>query len=434
PGPGRRVPARHPRARARRAPARDLRRGRRGDHLQLPALHGAPALRVAGADRRPPARGGRGSLREQASGVHPRHAAALRPRDRGGDAAHVHPGGRRLHQRATPRDAPAIHGRQRDPVEVPRRARLPCRRRVVVHPDGPHPGGTARLRAHRRHREADRLMRWVRHHLLPAYAFLAFCYLLLPIGVVILFSFNAPSGRFNYVWEGFTFDNWIHWNAPSGIQSAVMKSLEIGVISTIAATALGTLLALAIVRHRFRGRGATNMLIFLPMSTPEIVLGASLLTLFLNRQIVTGFGTIFIAHVMFIVSYVVVTVKARLIDFDRHLEEAAMDLGANEWVTFRKVTLPLLAPAILSAALLGFALSIDDFVITYFVSGPTQTFPLFVWGAVRPQVNVVASAIFMVAVLVMIGNVLWGLRARRARESMPAAVPIPEALPRPEAA
>ena len=199
---------------------------------------------------------------------------------------------------------------------------------------------------------------------------------------------------------------------------------------------LGTLLALAIVRHRFRGRGATNMLIFLPMSTPEIVLGASLLTLFLNRQIVTGFGTIFIAHVMFIVSYVVVTVKARLIDFDRHLEEAAMDLGANEWVTFRKVTLPLLAPAILSAALLGFALSIDDFVITYFVSGPTQTFPLFVWGAARvavpPQVNVVASAIFMVAVLVMIGNVLWGLRARRARESMPAAVPIPEALPRPE--
>jgi len=281
-------------------------------------------------------------------------------------------------------------------------------------------------------------MRWVRRHLLPAYALLAFCYLLLPIAVVILFSFNAPSGRYNYVWEGFTFDNWAHWDAPPGIQSAVVKSLEIGVISTIAATALGTLLALAIVRHRFRGRGATNMLIFLPMSTPEIVLGASLLTLFLNMRIFTGFGTIFIAHVMFIVSYVVVTVKARLIDFDRHLEEAAMDLGANEWVTFRKVTLPLLAPAILSAALLGFALSIDDFVITYFVSGPTQTFPLFVWGAARvavpPQVNVVASAIFLIAVLVMIGNVLWGLRARRAREAMPAAVPLPEPLPRTEPA
>ena len=298
----------------------------------------------------------------------------------------------------------------------------------------------ARLRADRRSREAHRLtMAWVRRHILPFYAFLAFCYLLLPIGVVVLFSFNAPSGRYNYVWEGFTLDNWVNWDAVPGIRSAVIKSLEIGLVSTIAATVIGTLLALAIVRHRFRGRGATNILIFLPMSTPEIVLGASLLTLFLNMRIVTGFATIFIAHVMFIVSYVVVTVKARLIDFDRHLEEAAMDLGADELTTFRKVTLPLLAPAILSAALLGFALSIDDFVITYFVAGSTTTFPLFVWGAARvsvpPQVNVIASAIFLVAVLVMIGNVLWGLRAsRRSRETMPAAVPLPEQLPQPEAA
>jgi spermidine/putrescine transport system permease protein len=279
----------------------------------------------------------------------------------------------------------------------------------------------------------------VRRHLLSVYAFLAFCYLLLPIAVVVLFSFNAPSGRFNYVWEGFTLDNWIHWDAVPGIRSALIKSLEIGVISTIFATALGTLLALAIVRHRFRGRGATNILIFLPMSTPEIVLGASLLTLFLNTRVVTGFLTIFVAHVMFIVSYVVVTVKARLIDFDRHLEEAAMDLGANGWTTFRLVTLPLLAPAILSAALLGFALSIDDFVITYFVAGSTTTFPLFVWGAARvsvpPQVNVIASAIFLVAVLVMIGNVIWGLRsARRGHEPLPAAVPLPEPISRPEAA
>ena len=156
------------------------------------------------------------------------------------------------------------------------------------------------------------------------------------------------------------------------------------------------------------------------MSTPEIVLGASLLTLYLNMRIVTGFITIFIAHVLFIVSYVVVTVKARLIDFDRHLEEAAADLGASEWTTFRKVTLPLLAPAILSAALLGFALSIDDFVITYFVSGPTTTFPLFVWGAARvavpPQVNVVASFIFLVAIALALANVFWQYRsARRAQ-------------------
>jgi spermidine/putrescine transport system permease protein len=276
-------------------------------------------------------------------------------------------------------------------------------------------------------------MRRVRRYVLPAYALLAFVYLLLPIGVVILFSFNAPSGRFNYVWEGFTLDNWLNWDAVPGIRDAVIKSLELALVSTIAATVLGTLLALAIVRHRFRGRGATNLLIFLPMSTPEIVLGASLLTLYLNMRIVTGFITIFIAHVLFIVSYIVVTIKARLIDFDRHLEEAAADLGANEWTTFRKVTLPLLAPAILSAALLGFALSIDDFVITYFVSGPTTTFPLFVWGAARvavpPQVNVVASAIFVVAILVALGNVLWGLRSRRtALEPMPQALPVPEQL------
>ena len=282
-------------------------------------------------------------------------------------------------------------------------------------------------------------MTWVRRHLLTAYAMLAFGYLLLPVAVVILFSFNAPSGRFNYVWEGFTLDNWTHWDAVPGIRDAVITSLEIGIVSTIAATALGTLLALAIVRHRFRGRGTVNVLVFLPMSTPEIVLGASLLTLFINTRVVTGLATIFVAHVMFIVSYVVVTVKARLIDFDRHLEEAAMDLGANEWTTFRKITLPLLAPAILSAAALGFALSIDDFVITYFVAGSETTFPLFVWGAARvsvpPQVNVVASAIFLVAVLVMVTQVLWGLRrSRRASQPIPAALPVPEPIPRPEAA
>lgn len=277
-------------------------------------------------------------------------------------------------------------------------------------------------------------MRRVKRHLLPAYALLAFAYLMLPIAVVVLFSFNAPSGRFNYVWEGFTLDNWLNWDAVPGIRDAVVTSLEIGVVSTALATALGTLIALALVRHRFRGRGATNLLIFLPMSTPEIVLGASLLTMFLQARVVTGFLTIFIAHVLFIVSYVVVTVKARLIDFDRHLEEAAADLGANEWTTFRKVTFPLLAPAILSAALLGFALSIDDFVITYFVSGGTTTFPLFVWGAARvavpPQVNVIASAIFLVAVGVMIGNVLWGLRNRKRAgdQPLPDALPLPESL------
>ena len=259
----------------------------------------------------------------------------------------------------------------------------------------------------------------LRKHALTVYALLVVGYLMLPIAVVILFSFNDPVGRFNYVWQGFTLDNWLHWDSLLGLRDSVLISLEIALLATLVATALGTLIALAIVRHDFRGRGSANLLVFLPMSTPEIVLGASLLTLFLNTSSVfqLGFWTIFIAHVMFIVSFVVVTVKARLIGFDRHLEEAAMDLGANELTTFRKVTLPLLAPAMLAAALLGFALSIDDFVITYLNSGATQTFPVFVWGiarvAVPPQVNVVASAIFLVAIGLGLGNVWWQYRSAR---------------------
>ena len=259
----------------------------------------------------------------------------------------------------------------------------------------------------------------VKRHALTAYAMLALAYLMVPIAVVILFSFNAPEGRFNYVWNEFTLDNWVDWNAVLGIQDALETSIVIGLIATLLATALGTVMAMAIVRHQFRGRGATNVLVFLPMSTPEIVLGASLLTLFLNTTTVfqLGFWTIFIAHVMFVVSYIVVTVKARLIGFDRHLEEAAMDLGANEWTTFRKITFPLLVPAIFAAALLGFALSIDDFVITYFVAGGEQTFPVFVWGIARvsvpPQVNVVASAIFLVAMTIALANVLWQYRSAK---------------------
>jgi spermidine/putrescine transport system permease protein len=267
-------------------------------------------------------------------------------------------------------------------------------------------------------------MRFVRAHALTAYSLLVVGYLMLPIAVVILFSFNQPAGRFNYVWQEFTFDNWLEWDAVLGLRDAVVTSLLVGLLATVIATALGTLMALAIVRHDFRGRGASNVLVFLPMSTHEIVLGASLLTLFLNVTSVfqLGFWTIFIAHVMFVVSFIVVTVKARLIGFDRHLEEAAMDLGANEWTTFRKITVPLLAPAMLAAALLGFALSIDDFVITYFVAGGEQTFPVFVWGIARvsvpPQVNVVASAIFLVAIALALGNVLWQLRsARRERRA-----------------
>ena len=265
-----------------------------------------------------------------------------------------------------------------------------------------------------------RPLAFVRRHVLTVYSLLAFAYLLLPIGIVVMFSFNNPRGRFNYVWEGFTWSNWLHWDAVPGLRSALELSLEIAALSSVCATALGTLIALALVRYGFRGRGATNLLVFLPMSTPEIVLGASLLTLFLTLNVATGFATILIAHIMFNISYVVVTVKARLVGFDRHLEEAAMDLYANEWTTFRKVTLPLIAPGIFAALLLAFALSVDDFVITNFNAGATVTFPLFVWGAARvgapPQINVIGTAIFVLAVGVMLANV--AVQTRRARRGL----------------
>jgi spermidine/putrescine transport system permease protein len=258
---------------------------------------------------------------------------------------------------------------------------------------------------------------FVRRHILTVYSLLFFVYLLLPIAVVVVFSFNNPPGKFNYTWNKFTWDNWHYWDGVPGIRSAIVLSLEIALLASLVATALGTMIALALVRYGFRGRATTNILIFLPLSTPEIVLGASLLTLFLNLNVIFGFWTILIAHIMFCISFAVVTVKARLVGFDRHLEEAAMDLGANEWTTFRKVTLPLIAPAILAALLLCFAISIDDFVVTYFNSGSEVTFPLYVWGAARigapPQVNVIGTAIFVVALTAMLANVL--IQTRRSK-------------------
>jgi spermidine/putrescine transport system permease protein len=264
-----------------------------------------------------------------------------------------------------------------------------------------------------------RAWRFVRRHVLDVYALLALAYLFLPIGVVVAFSFNNPLGRFNYTWQGFTFKNWADPFGYPGLSGAIKVSLEIAFLSSLVSTILGTLIALALVRYKFRGSATTNLLIFIPMTTPEIVMGASLLTLFLNWKIPQGFGTILIAHIMFNISYVVVTVRARLVGFDRHLEEASMDLGANELVTFWRVTLPLIAPGILAAGLLAFALSIDDFVITYFNAGTVTTFPLFVWGAARvavpPQINVIGTAIFAIAVGGMLINVLVQNRlARRA--------------------
>jgi spermidine/putrescine transport system permease protein len=260
----------------------------------------------------------------------------------------------------------------------------------------------------------SRAWAFVRRHTITVFGILALGYLMLPIVVVIVFSFNDPAGRFNYTWEGFTTKHWAHPFGPPFLGDSVITSIKVGLIATVVSVILGTLVAMALVRYYFRGRGATNLLIFVPLTAPEIVLGASLLTLFLNLGTALGFWTIVAAHIMFCISFVVVTVRARLVGFDRHVEEAAMDLGANEYVTFFRITLPLIAPGILAAALLAFSLSIDDFVITSFNSGTTQTFPLYVWSqaqrGVPPEVNVIGTMIFGVAIVLMLVNILFQWR------------------------
>jgi spermidine/putrescine transport system permease protein len=259
----------------------------------------------------------------------------------------------------------------------------------------------------------SRAWAWLRRNALPIYACLAVAYMLIPIVVIAVFSFGAtPKGKLTFGLDhGFTTEYWSSAFSLPDLNEALFTSLRLAALATAISTAIGTLMAIALVRHKFHGRRAANLLIVIPMATPEVVIGASLLSMFIYASFALGFGTLLIAHVMFSISFVVVVVRSRLIGFDRHLEEAAMDLRANEWRTFQKVTLPLLAPAILSAALLGFALSIDDFVVTYFNAGSETTFPLYVWGAAKiavpPQVNVIAGAIFVIALLILFVNVLW---------------------------
>ena len=257
----------------------------------------------------------------------------------------------------------------------------------------------------------------IRSYALGTWAVLALLYLFLPILMVVLFSFNDNQGRFNFTWQGFTLRHWSDPFADPDLATALKNSLLISGLTTVIATALGTFMAIALVRYRFRGRGAVDMFTFLPLATPEVVLGAALLALFLTAGVNTGFATIVIAHVMFTISYVVVTVKARLEGMDRHIEEAAQDLGATEWVTFRKVTLPMIAPGVGAAALLAAAISIDDYVVTSFNAGQTQTFPLFIFGATRqgvpPEVNVLGTALLLVVLLLMGANLLVQRRLAR---------------------
>ena len=280
-------------------------------------------------------------------------------------------------------------------------------------------------------RPPRRFLHVLDHWFLPGFTVLAIGYLLIPIAVMIVFSFNDYQGKFNFVWHGFTLQGWLHPFDWPGLPDAIKTSLLIAALSTIGSTILGTFIGLALTRYSFRGRGAINGLIFLPMATPEIVMGSSLLTLFVNSGLQggmlngivpkgvlfpLGFTTILIAHIMFNISYVVVTVKARIAGFDRRLEEAAMDLGADELTTFWKVTFPLIFPGVLAAALLAFSLSIDDFIITSFVSGTTNTFPIWAYSIIKNalpvQINVVGSIIFFAAVGVVVLSTIISSRRR----------------------
>jgi spermidine/putrescine transport system permease protein len=271
-------------------------------------------------------------------------------------------------------------------------------------------------------------MAWLRRNALRVYAGLAVLYMLIPIVVIAVFSFaETPKDKLNFaINDGFTLEYWEHAFALEELNDALRTSLELAALSTLISTAIGTLVALALVRYRFFGRRATNLLIVLPLATPEIVIGAALLSMFIIYTIALGFTTLLIAHIMFSISFVVVVVRSRLIGFDRSLEEAARDLGATPVQTFRYVTLPLIAPGVMAAALLAFALSIDDFVISNFNSGTTVTFPLYVFGVAQRgipvQVNALATMLFAVTIAAIL-LVIW--QQRRA-ERLAAIRPEPE--------
>jgi spermidine/putrescine transport system permease protein len=278
--------------------------------------------------------------------------------------------------------------------------------------------------------------RWLRQHAIVLYAVLAVAYMLLPIAVIAIFSVNDPAGKFNLVWNEFSLAAWSDPFAVEELTDALVTSLRLAALSTLVATAIGTLMALALVRHEFFGRRVTNVLIVIPLATPEVVIGAALLSMFLLYGVMPGFTTLLIAHVMFSISFVVVVVRSRLIGFDRGLEEAARDLGATAFTTFRTVTLPLIMPGVIGAAMLAFALSIDDFVISNFNSGTTVTFPLYVFGAnqrgIPVQVNVIATMLFAATVAAMAFTIWQQKRAERMAAIAPereedAPIPLPGA-------
>ena len=261
-------------------------------------------------------------------------------------------------------------------------------------------------------------MAWIKRHLIAFAAIAVLIYMLVPNIIVAAFSFNDPKGKYNYNFNEFSTEAWTNPCGTQGICESLGLSLQIGVIASLAATVLGAMIAFALGRYRFRGRSATNLLIFMPMATPEVVMGSSLLTLFLMLGVPSGRTAILIAHIMFCVSFVVVAVKARVATLDPKLEEAASDLGANPRQTFLRVTLPLAAPGIAAGALLAFSLSFDDYIITNFNASPSSiTFPMYVWGAAARgnpiQVYVIGTMMFLIALFVVIAGQIISNRRNR---------------------
>ena len=260
-------------------------------------------------------------------------------------------------------------------------------------------------------------MSWLHKNLIPIIGILVLVYLFIPIAVVAILSFNKPAGKFNVAWNEFSLAGWQNICGVPGVCSSFLTSIQIGFLSTLVGTLFGTMIAFGLVRYRFRGRSTTNLLIFLPMATPEVVLGSSLLALFLNLAFPLGFWTVTIAHIMFVISFVVVTVKARLQGMDPRLEEAARDLYADPRSTFRYVTFPLVLPGILGAALLGFSLSFDDYIISAFNAGTLVTFPIYIWGAAQRgipvQVNALATLVFLLTLALVLTVQFVNSRRRR---------------------
>jgi spermidine/putrescine transport system permease protein len=275
---------------------------------------------------------------------------------------------------------------------------------------------------------AARAWRWLREHAVNIIAVLVLVYLLIPIVLIFVFSFNNPAGRYNFTWVGFTLKHWAHPFHDTELTKALLESIKLAVLATLISTIIGTMMAIALVRHNFLGRRIANFLIVVPMATPEVVMGASLLSFFLILgKPALGFETLLIAHVMFCISFVVVVVRSRLIGFDRSLEEAARDLGADSFTTFRLVTFPLILPGIFGAAMLAFALSIDDFVISNFNAGSTVTFPLYIFGAAQRGIPVEVYVVAMILFFCTVAAMGFATFQQRRAEKMTAMRPEQEA-------